>query len=165
MTYDPDHKRCDLSKNIECKDGERPTWTPPDGCKSSDVFLAVDRIAHAHAGLQSDRLTTFAVTKTTAGAPDSEAEGEEEEEKKTRSPKRRKLTTRPAPIVTKLAASRVTAPISELVENSACTFQGNMPDADNCQCNDHDRHVPPVRISSRFLSLFFQPTTRAPMMR
>ena len=148
MTYDPDHKRCDLSKNIECKDGERPTWTPPDGCKS---FLPVDFSAHEHSGGQSDRLTTFAVTKTTAGAPESEAEVEEEEEKKTRSPKRRKLTTRPAPMVTKLAASRVTAPISELVENSACTFQGNMPDPDNCQCNDRYQHTP--RNLSSFLVL------------
>jgi hypothetical protein len=32
MSYDPDHKRCDLSKNVECQNGERPSWTPPEGC-------------------------------------------------------------------------------------------------------------------------------------
>jgi nanoRNase/pAp phosphatase (c-di-AMP/oligoRNAs hydrolase) len=29
MTYDTDHRRCDLSKNIDCKNGERPNWIPP----------------------------------------------------------------------------------------------------------------------------------------
>jgi hypothetical protein len=32
MTYDIDHERCDLSKNIDCKNGERPNWIPPSGC-------------------------------------------------------------------------------------------------------------------------------------
>jgi hypothetical protein len=32
MAYDPDHQRCDLTKNIECQNGERPSWTPPEGC-------------------------------------------------------------------------------------------------------------------------------------
>jgi len=32
MTYDIDHERCDLSKNIDCKNGERPNWIPPSEC-------------------------------------------------------------------------------------------------------------------------------------
>jgi len=37
MTYDVDHGRCDLSKNIDCKNGERPGWIPPSGC--IEIFL------------------------------------------------------------------------------------------------------------------------------
>jgi len=37
-------------------------------------------------------------------------------------------------IPTKLAYSRVLLPTIVLMENSPCTFQGNMPDQDNCQC-------------------------------
>lgn len=39
MSYDPDHQRCDLSKNIECQNGERPSWTPPEGCKKNSMDL------------------------------------------------------------------------------------------------------------------------------
>jgi hypothetical protein len=39
-------------------------------------------------------------------------------------------------MATIVARHRVTLPISALVENTDCTFQGNMPDPDNCQCND-----------------------------
>ncbi len=39
-------------------------------------------------------------------------------------------------VATKLARNRVTLPISALVENTDCTFQGNMPDPDNCQCKN-----------------------------
>lgn len=37
MTYDIDHGRCDLSKNIDCKNGVRPNWIPPSGC--IEIFL------------------------------------------------------------------------------------------------------------------------------
>jgi hypothetical protein len=39
MTYDPDHQRCDLSKNVECQNGERPSWTPPEGCIQFSVLI------------------------------------------------------------------------------------------------------------------------------
>jgi hypothetical protein len=32
MTFDIDNSRCDLSKNIDCKNGERPSWIPPSEC-------------------------------------------------------------------------------------------------------------------------------------
>jgi len=32
MTYDVENSRCDLSKNIECKNGERSNWTPSLEC-------------------------------------------------------------------------------------------------------------------------------------
>ena len=34
----------------------------------------------------------------------------------------------------KLAFSRLLLPTTVPIENSACTFQGNLPDQDNCQC-------------------------------
>jgi len=110
LSYDPDHQRCDLSKNIECQNGERPSWTPPEGWG------------------QSESVTSYAITKTT-----SDHDNENQVEKKTRAPKKRKTTTRPTTVATKLAHNRVTLPISQLVENTECTFQGNMPDPDNCQ--------------------------------
>lgn len=36
MNYDPNHQRCDLSKNVDCTNGERPSWTPPEGCNVYD---------------------------------------------------------------------------------------------------------------------------------
>jgi hypothetical protein len=82
-------------------------------------------------GGQSESVTSYVITKTTAGHHDEDTEVE----KKTRAPKKRKTTTRPTTIVTKIARHRVTLPVSELVESTDCTFQGNMPDPDNCQCN------------------------------
>jgi hypothetical protein len=32
MTYDLDHERCDLSQNVDCKNGERPNWIQPSEC-------------------------------------------------------------------------------------------------------------------------------------
>ena len=58
-----------------------------------------------------------------------------------RAPKKRKTTTtRPTTVVTKLARNRVTLHISAMVENTECTFQGNMPDPDNCQCKSHSSY-------------------------
>ncbi|CAF0734297.1 unnamed protein product [Adineta steineri] len=37
MTYDIDHGRCDLSKNIDCKNGERPNWILPSEWKTEHV--------------------------------------------------------------------------------------------------------------------------------
>jgi hypothetical protein len=73
------------------------------------------------------------ITKTTA---DHQDDNDSEVEKKTRAPKKRKTTIRPTTITTKIARNRVTLPISAMVENTDCTFQGNMPDPDNCQCKD-----------------------------
>ena len=39
MSYDPNHQRCDLSKNVECQNGERPSWTPPEGCIHFHLLL------------------------------------------------------------------------------------------------------------------------------
>jgi len=82
-------------------------------------------------GGQSESATSYVVTKTTEGNHDDDFDVE----KKTRPPKKRKTTTKPTTLATKLARNRVTLPVSELVENTDCTFQGNMPDPDNCQCN------------------------------
>jgi hypothetical protein len=81
-------------------------------------------------GGQSESVTNYVITKTTSDYRD-----DTEVEKKTRVPKKRKTTTRLTPVTTKLARNRVTLSISALVENNDCTFQGNMPDPDNCQCN------------------------------
>ncbi|CAF2037508.1 unnamed protein product [Rotaria magnacalcarata] len=116
MTYDPNHQRCDLSKNIECKNGERPTWTPPEGW------------------LQSESATNYVVTKTTTVSSHDDNEEEEfEVKKKTRTSSNPKMTTTSTRASTKLARNRVTASMPELMENSDCIFQGNMPDPDNCQ--------------------------------
>ncbi|CAF0890764.1 unnamed protein product [Adineta steineri] len=116
MTYDPEHKRCDLSKNIDCQNGERPGWTPPEGWG------------------QSESVTSYVITKTTKSFDDDDDDNKNEVVKKTtRTPKRRKTTTRPATIATKAARLHVTLSISQLIENSECTFQGHMPDPDNCQ--------------------------------
>ena len=32
MSYDVEHGRCDLSKNVDCKNGDRPNWLPPLNC-------------------------------------------------------------------------------------------------------------------------------------
>lgn len=102
----------------------------------SSLFCSkrIEHVSDECLGGQSDSVTSYVVTKTTASSHDDEGDGDEEE-KKTRATKRRKTTARPATPAAKLAAIRVTMPIAELVENSACTFQGNMPDPDNCQCN------------------------------
>jgi hypothetical protein len=34
MTFDVDHSRCDLSRTIDCKNGERPNLIPPFECMS-----------------------------------------------------------------------------------------------------------------------------------
>jgi len=30
MSFDADHQRCEMSYNIDCEDGERPNWVPPN---------------------------------------------------------------------------------------------------------------------------------------
>lgn len=111
MTYDPDHQRCDLSKNIECTNGERPNWTPPENWG------------------QSEGITNY-VLKTTTESLDDDFNFE----KKTKTSKRRKITTtQPRTIATRGTRHRVTLPVTQLVENTQCTFQGNMPDPENCQ--------------------------------
>ncbi|CAF0865968.1 unnamed protein product [Adineta ricciae] len=118
MSYDPDHQRCDLTKNIECQNGERPNWTPPEGWG------------------QSESVTGYVVTKTTSRTPSDDDEHIDENHevtKKTRASKKRKTTVKPITVASKIARDRVTLPIFQLVESSDCTFQGNMPDPDNCQ--------------------------------
>ena len=34
MSFDPDNQRCEMSYGINCKDGDRPDWVPPDNCNS-----------------------------------------------------------------------------------------------------------------------------------
>ena len=108
---------------------------------SSFCLRCVDHVSIEFLGGQSEGVTSYVVTKTTASSHDDDdarEEGDDEEKKVTRAPKKRKTTARPATPAAKLAAIRVTVPIAELVENTACTFQGNMPDPDNCQCNRSD---------------------------
>jgi hypothetical protein len=33
MSFDTDNQRCDMALAINCKDGDRPDWKPPDNCK------------------------------------------------------------------------------------------------------------------------------------
>ena len=90
-------------------------------------------ILNKYLGGQSESVTNYVITKTTSGYHD-DSEGE----KKTRVSKKRKTTTtttKPTPVTTRLARNRVTLSITELTENNECTFQGNQPDPDNCQCN------------------------------
>ncbi|UJR15055.1 hypothetical protein I4U23_002026 [Adineta vaga] len=119
MSYDPDHQRCDLTKNIECKNGERPSWTPPEGWG------------------QSESVTSYVITKTTSHSHNENNDGDDydnhEVKKKLRPTKKRKTTVKSITIAPKIASEYVTASISQLVESSDCTFQGNMPDPDNCQ--------------------------------
>ena len=78
------------------------------------------------------------MTKTTSRTPsdDDEHIGESHEvTKKTRASKKRKTSVKPITVAPKIARDRVTLPIFQLVESNECTFQGNMPDPDNCQCN------------------------------
>ena len=35
---------------------------------------------------------------------------------------------------TKIIQSRMLVPTNDIIENTPCTFQGNMPDPDDCQC-------------------------------
>jgi len=49
--------------------------------------------------------------------------------------KQRKTTIQLTTIIsTKFVHSRMLLPTNDLIENSPCTFQGSMPDADDCQC-------------------------------
>jgi hypothetical protein len=32
MSFDTDNQRCDMALAINCKDGDRPDWKPPDNC-------------------------------------------------------------------------------------------------------------------------------------
>lgn len=48
---------------------------------------------------------------------------------------KQKIINSTSPILSpKLAYSKILLPTIVLMENSPCTFQGNMPDQDNCQC-------------------------------
>jgi hypothetical protein len=94
-------------------------------------IINTDLFTSDYLGGQSESVTNYVITKTTSGYHDDDSEVE----KKTRGPKRRKTTTKLTHVTTKLARSHVTLSISDLVENNECTFQGNQPDPDNCQCN------------------------------
>jgi hypothetical protein len=82
------------------------------------------------------------VTKTTARSHDEHDDNEQDEfeEETTRSLKKRKSTTRSLAIAAKLAASQITTSSMALTENSACKFQGNMPDTDHCQCKKRNTY-------------------------
>lgn len=107
--------------------------------------------SYVQLGGQGEPVTDYVVTKTTTDPNDDE---NIEVTKRTRSGKKRKATstTRLPTFITKLARNQVTLPISALVENTECTFQGNMPDPDNCQgrtSHERDFHV------HRFCLFFF----------
>jgi hypothetical protein len=40
---------------------------------------------------------------------------------------------------TKFGRGRILLPTIVLIENSPCTFQGNMPDQDNCHCKQNKK--------------------------
>ena len=43
MSFDVENQRCEMALAINCKDGERPDWKAPDGCKnkltSSNILI------------------------------------------------------------------------------------------------------------------------------
>jgi len=80
-------------------------------------------------GGQSEGVTNY-VLKTTTESSDDEFDFD----KKTKSAKRRKTTTQSTTVITRAARHRATIPISQLVEDTECTFHGNTPDPENCQC-------------------------------
>lgn len=137
MSYDPDHQRCDLTKNIECKNGERPNWTPPEGCKIVLFIVNIFSRIRYYLGGQSESVTSYVVTKTTSHfhVENNIDDNVQEVKKRTRATKKRKTTIKPINISYKMLREYTTVPISQLVESSDCRFQGNMPDPDNCQCN------------------------------
>jgi hypothetical protein len=113
------------------------------------IVLVIDNtnfLTFEYLGGESESVTSYVITKTTAKSHDDNDDNIEGG-KKTRATKKRKTTTRPTTIATRLARNRVTLSISQLLEDSACTFQGNMPDPDNCQCNHFNIIV--------YLSMFF----------
>jgi hypothetical protein len=73
----------------------------------------------------TESITVKTIVKTTPTI--SNANRETEKEHKTTI----KLTTIRS---SKLAHGRILLSTNELIENSPCTFQGNMPDQDSCQC-------------------------------
>ena len=99
-------------------------------------IINTDLFTSDYLGGQSESVTNYVITKTTSGYHD-----DTEVEKKTRGPKRRKTTTKLTPVTTKLARNHVTLSISDLVENNECTFQGNQPDPDNCQCSYFEKNL------------------------
>lgn len=123
MTYDVDHERCELSKSIDCKNGERPNWTPPEGCRLITILIFIIALFNK-LGLTAS-ITERTASPTTVMVP-TDASTEEHKQRTTL-----KVTTI---FATHLAHSRMLLPSTNLIENTPCIFEGNVPDAGNCQC-------------------------------
>lgn len=105
MAYDAEHSRCDLLKNIDCKNGERSNWTP-----------SLER--------STESISEKPIVKNTNSNDNQEDKDE----------KNSQTTMKSTTIITnKLILSKKLSSSIVFAENSRCTFQGNMPDQENCQ--------------------------------
>ncbi|CAF1241343.1 unnamed protein product [Rotaria magnacalcarata] len=105
MTYDSQHQRCDLSRNIDCNNGERPK-----------------RILYSE--LQTEIVTEPIIISTTPSLSQNGIDANKDDKTTIG------LTT---PLSNKLVYGRMLSPIYGLIEHSPCLFQGNKPDQYNCQ--------------------------------
>ncbi|CAF1337215.1 unnamed protein product [Adineta ricciae] len=122
MTYDIDHGRCDLSKNIDCKNGERPNWIPPSECIS--IFWNHFRATLCLISGKTESVTEHTMINTSPNSIDDATNLENQFQ----------ITMRLATILsTKIIQSRMLVPSNDLSESVHCAFQGNMPDPDDCQ--------------------------------
>lgn len=122
MTYDIEHTRCDLSKNIDCKNGERPSWNEPSNCEFSPSSHPVQSFNPIG---QTEPITQLMIIQTTSPIFHQETETEIA----------RLRTINPITISSsKSAFSRILLPNRLPMERTPCTFQGTLPDPENCQC-------------------------------
>lgn len=141
MTFDVEHSRCDLSKSIDCKSGERPNWIPPSNCKfplSSDPFQSLNSLG------QTETITERTIIQTTSYIFQQETETEPA----------RPLTINPITISSsKSAFSRILLPNRLPIERTPCTFQGTLPDPENCQSRQNTKSI--FSSSMNYLLTFF----------
>lgn len=109
MSFDVDNQRCEMALAINCKDGDRPDWKPPDNCKLIDsnyhLFFSVSYQNWIGQGKTKETTTTTKKASTNKSGK----------------------TDASAPIATTKAY--------EMKENDKCQFKGLLPDKDNCQSN------------------------------
>lgn len=127
MTFDVEHSRCDLSKTIDCKNGERPNWNPPSDCRFSYSFHSVSNRFDALG--QTEMITERTTIKTSTIPYDEPIETE----------RTRPLTMNPTTITSsKFAFSRMLLPNRIPMGNTPCTFQGTRSDSQDYQCTQNE---------------------------
>lgn len=128
MTFDVEHSRCDLSKSIDCKNGERPGWNPPENCKFPiRISLTITLLnTLGQTEIITERTTTTTTTSTIPYQEPTETE------------RTRSFTIHPTTIsLSKFAFSRMLLPNRIPLANTPCTFQGTRPDPDDCRCKQN----------------------------